>query len=176
VAGSDQSDWKPKRRGAPDSAQPKGSKATPSETADPPANDRQGLRKGELLGQRWEDLDLAGGTASIRRTLQRTNSGGLTALPTKTQNSERRIALPTPCLRSVEQHRDHQREEREAAGTDWKNSGYVFTRPDGSPIEGATLTGTSTPCSAEPPSAASASTTSGTRQPHSSWNRAWSSS
>ena len=60
-----------------------------------------GLRKGELLGLRWEDLDLAGGTASIRRTLQRTNSGGLTALPTKTQSSERRIALPTPCLRSL---------------------------------------------------------------------------
>lgn len=53
-----------------------------------------GLRKGELLGLRWEDLDLAGGTASIRRTLQRTNSGGLVALPTKTQSSERRIALP----------------------------------------------------------------------------------
>ena len=38
-----------------------------------------GLRKGELLGLRWEDLDLAGGTAGIRRTLQCTDSGGLTA-------------------------------------------------------------------------------------------------
>jgi integrase len=65
---------------------------------------RSGLRKGELLGLRWEDLDLAGGTASIRRTLQRTNSSGLTALPTKTQSSERRIALSTECLRSLEQH------------------------------------------------------------------------
>ncbi|MFJ8041362.1 tyrosine-type recombinase/integrase [Kitasatospora sp. NPDC096147] len=101
---------------------------------------RTGLRKGELLGLRWEDLDLADGTASIRRTLQRTNSGGLTALPTKTQSSERRIALPTPCLRSLEQHRDQQRQEREAAGTGWKDSGYVFTRPNGAPIEGATLT------------------------------------
>ncbi|WP_406178043.1 tyrosine-type recombinase/integrase [Streptomyces sp. NBC_00996] len=99
-----------------------------------------GLRKGELLGLRWEDLDLTGGTVSIRRTLQRTNSGGLTALPTKTQSSERRISLPTPCLRSLEQHRDRQRQEREAAGTGWKDSGYVFTRPDGAPIEGATLT------------------------------------
>jgi integrase len=99
-----------------------------------------GLRKGELLGLRWEDLDLAGGTASIRRTLQRTNSCGLTALPTKTKSSERRIALPTPCLRSLEQHRDRQLKEREAAGTDWKDNGYVFTRPDGAPIEGATLT------------------------------------
>ncbi|MFF7153643.1 tyrosine-type recombinase/integrase [Streptomyces sp. NPDC008139] len=101
---------------------------------------RTGLRKGELLGLRWEDLDLAGGTASIRRTLQRTTSGGLTALPTKTKSSERRIALPTPCLRSLEQHRNRQAREREAAGTNWKASGYVFTRPDGNPIEGATLT------------------------------------
>ncbi|MCC9311877.1 site-specific integrase [Kitasatospora sp. RB6PN24] len=99
-----------------------------------------GLRKGELLGLRWEDLDLAGGTASIRRTLQRTNTAGLTALPTKTQSSERRIALPTPCLRSLEQHRDRQHQEREVAGEGWKHSGYVFTRPNGSPIEGATLT------------------------------------
>ncbi|MFE7278570.1 tyrosine-type recombinase/integrase [Streptomyces sp. NPDC057623] len=99
-----------------------------------------GLRKGELLGLRWEDLDLAGGTASIRRTLQRTNSGGLTALPTKTQSSERRIALPTPCLRSLEQHRNRQIQEREAAGKNWQDSGYVFTRPNGAPIEGATLT------------------------------------
>ncbi|CAG7640543.1 hypothetical protein SBRY_30440 [Actinacidiphila bryophytorum] len=72
--------------------------------------------------------------------MQRTNSSGLTALPTKTQSSERRIALPTPCLRSLEQHRDRQRQERQSAGTSWRDSGYVFTRPDGAPIEGATLT------------------------------------
>ena len=101
---------------------------------------RTGLRKGELLGLRWEDLDLTGGTVNIRRTLQRTNSTGLTALPTKTRSSERRIALPTECLHSLEQHHERQAQEREAAGSGWKASGYVFTRPDGSPIEGATLT------------------------------------
>ncbi|MFE7566115.1 tyrosine-type recombinase/integrase [Streptomyces sp. NPDC057539] len=72
-----------------------------------------GLREGELLGLRREDLDLADGTASIRRPLQRTNSGGLTALPTKTQSSERRMALPTPWLRSLEQHRTQRHQERE---------------------------------------------------------------
>ncbi|WP_329362416.1 tyrosine-type recombinase/integrase [Streptomyces sp. NBC_01483] len=101
---------------------------------------RTGLRKGELLGLRWEDLDLANATASIRRTLQRTNSAGLTALPTKTYSSERRIALPTECMHSLEQHRERQAQEREAAGAGWKASGYVFTRPDGNPIEGTTLT------------------------------------
>ncbi len=77
---------------------------------------RTGLRKGELLGLRWEDLDLAGGTARIRRILQRTNTAGLTALPTETQSSKRRVALPTECLRSLERHRDRQRQKREAAG------------------------------------------------------------
>jgi integrase len=31
-------------------------------------------------------------------------------------------------------------QKREAAGTGWQDSGYVFTRPDGAPIEGSTLT------------------------------------
>ncbi|MFF9690770.1 site-specific integrase [Streptomyces sp. NPDC014623] len=57
-----------------------------------------GLRKGELLGLHWEDLNLDVGTAAIRRTLQRTTAGGLTTLPTKTRASERRIALPTRCV------------------------------------------------------------------------------
>ncbi|WP_319685429.1 tyrosine-type recombinase/integrase [Streptomyces sp. AK02-01A] len=48
--------------------------------------------------------------------------------------------MPAPCLRSLEQHRDRQLKEREAAGTGWKDNGYVFTRPNGAPIEGATLT------------------------------------
>ncbi|WP_035805830.1 tyrosine-type recombinase/integrase [Kitasatospora mediocidica] len=101
---------------------------------------RTGLRKGELLGLRWEDLNLTASTASIRRTLQRTSTGGLTTLPTKTVSSERRIALPAPCLRSLRDHRDKQTRERKKAGRNWKESGHVFTRPDGHPIEPATLT------------------------------------
>jgi integrase len=101
---------------------------------------RTGLRKGELLGLRWEDLDLDGGTASIRRTLQRTRTGGLTALPTKTVSSERRIALPTECIHSLKHHGERQDGERDAVGDAWKGSGYVFTAPDGSPIEPSTLT------------------------------------
>ncbi|GAA5207075.1 hypothetical protein GCM10023323_21130 [Streptomyces thinghirensis] len=58
---------------------------------------RTGLRKGKLLGLHWEDLDLAG-TAAIHRSLQRTHTGGLTILHTKTRASERRIALPTECI------------------------------------------------------------------------------
>ncbi|MFF7881749.1 tyrosine-type recombinase/integrase [Streptomyces sp. NPDC020794] len=99
---------------------------------------RTGLRNGELLGLRWEDLD--NGTASIRRTLQRTPTGGLTTLPTKTVSSEGRIALPTECVHSLEQHRGRQDRERRAAGDTWKGSGFVFAAPDGSPIDPSSLT------------------------------------
>lgn len=99
-----------------------------------------GLRKGELLGLRWEDLDLDASTAVIRRTLQRTSAGGLTTLPTKTRASERRIALPARCAHSLQLHHEQQQREREAAGTTWQRDGHVFTTAQGRPIDPTNLT------------------------------------
>ncbi|MEV8343010.1 tyrosine-type recombinase/integrase [Streptomyces niveus] len=99
-----------------------------------------GLRKGELLGLRWEDLNLDRGTAAIRRTLQRTTAGGLTTLPTKTRASERRIALPTRCVHLLKLHREQRQCERESTGTTWQDSGHVFTTPQGKAIDPTNLT------------------------------------
>ncbi|WP_329316734.1 site-specific integrase (plasmid) [Streptomyces sp. NBC_01278] len=99
-----------------------------------------GLRKGELLGLRWEDLDLDGGTASVCRSLQRTRTGGLIALPTKTRASERRIALPTECVHSLTNHRERQEEERSSLGAGWSDRDLVFTTPAGGPLDPANLT------------------------------------
>ncbi len=101
---------------------------------------RTGLRKGELLGLHWEDLDLTTGTASIRRSLQRTRTGGLTHLPTKTRASERRIALPTECIHYLMEHKEQQGKDRETAGAAWQDSGLVFTTPIGRPLDPANLT------------------------------------
>ncbi|MCX4679928.1 site-specific integrase [Streptomyces sp. NBC_01433] len=101
---------------------------------------RTGLRKGELLGLHWEDLDLDSGTASIHRSLQRTHTGGLTILHTKTRASERRIVLPTECINSLKTHHERQQEEREAAGTGWPDNGLVFTTPTGRPLDSSNLT------------------------------------
>ncbi|MDO0926032.1 tyrosine-type recombinase/integrase [Streptomyces sp. TG1A-8] len=102
---------------------------------------RTGLRKGELLGLHWDDLDLNTGTAAIHRSLQRTRTGGLTVLHTKTRASERRIVLPTECVNSLKTHRERQEEARRAAGTSWSDNGLVFTTTTtGSPLEPANLT------------------------------------
>ncbi|MFJ4577598.1 tyrosine-type recombinase/integrase [Streptomyces sp. NPDC088846] len=100
---------------------------------------RTGLRKGELLGLQWGDVDLSAGTASVRRTLQRPQTGGLTTLPTKTRASERRIALPSECINSLEEHRKGQEGEREAAAGGWNESRLVFTTLAGGPIDPANL-------------------------------------
>ncbi|MCX4774489.1 Transposase [Streptomyces sp. ADI92-24] len=101
---------------------------------------RTGLRKGELLGLHWEDLDLTGGTATIHRSLQRTCTQGLTVLNTKTLASERRIALPTECLSSLKIHQEQQREERRVAGTSWTDNKLVFTTTKGKPLDPTNLT------------------------------------
>ncbi|MFI5830819.1 tyrosine-type recombinase/integrase [Streptomyces sp. NPDC051578] len=101
---------------------------------------RTGLRRGELLGLHWEDLDLNSGTASIRRSLQRTRTGGLTHLPTKTRASERSIALPTECIHFLKEHKQQQDMDRKAADSAWQDSGLVFTTPTGRPLDPANLT------------------------------------
>ncbi|RNL71520.1 site-specific integrase [Streptomyces sp. I6] len=98
------------------------------------------LRKGELLGLRWEALDLDAGTAAIRRTLQRTSTGGLTTLHTKTRASERLIALPIRCVQSLKLHHEQQQREREASGIMWQPDGHVFTTLQGRPIDPTNLT------------------------------------
>lgn len=101
---------------------------------------RTELRNGELLGLHWEDLDLNAGTATIRRSLQRTRTGGLTHLPTKTRASERRIVLPTECIHSLKKRKEQQGKERETAGSAWRDSSLVFATPTGGPLDPANLT------------------------------------
>ncbi|MET9350565.1 site-specific integrase [Streptomyces termitum] len=103
-----------------------------------------GLRRSELLGLRWTDLGLDEGTAGIRRTLQRTATGGLTTLLTKTRASERRIAYPTRCAHSPKLHHEQQKTEREAAGTTWQHDGHMFTTAQDTPIAPTNLTHTFT--------------------------------
>ncbi|MEI5011398.1 tyrosine-type recombinase/integrase [Streptomyces sp. PmtA] len=101
---------------------------------------RTGLRKGELLGLHWEDLDLDSGTATIHHSFQRTRTQGLVILRTKTLASERRIALPAECINSLKIRWERQQAERQVAGTGWTDSGLVFITPKGRPLDPGNLT------------------------------------
>lgn len=98
-----------------------------------------GLRKGELLGLRWEDVDLVAETLNIRVALQRIE-GSPQLVDLKTRRSRRTIVLPQLVVKSLGSRRVRQIEERLAAGDGWQESGLVFTTAIGTPLDPRNLT------------------------------------
>jgi integrase len=93
-----------------------------------------GLRRGELLGLRWQDVDLVGAKLEVVQTLQRV-SGSLRLVPPKTDDSARTIPVPAVCVEALREHRKRQFAERAEALPDWQDHGLVFPSRRGTPME-----------------------------------------
>ena len=96
-----------------------------------------GLRKGEILGLKWSDLDLEKGVAQVRRQVVRIKGSGLVEQAPKSERSRRVVALPTFVVRALRAHRKRQLEVRLLAGSRWQEKGYVFTTGIGTPLDEA---------------------------------------
>ncbi len=81
-----------------------------------------GLRRGELLGLKWEDIDLEQGSLRIRRQVARIN-GEIVEAPLKTKNSYRTLPLAEDAVAVL-------KSQKEKVG----NSPWVFPSPTGGPI------------------------------------------
>ena len=96
----------------------------------------RGLRRGEAVALRWTDLDLDTREAWICRA--RTSAGyRVHEGPPKTAAGTRTIALDKKTVAVLRRHTRRQQAEQaatRAASRPWYESGYVFTRPDGSPL------------------------------------------
>jgi integrase len=95
----------------------------------------RGLRRGEALALRWMDLDLQAREAWICRA--RTSAGyRVHEGPPKTAAGMRTVALDKKTVVVLRRHNRRQQAEHAAAqaGRPWRELGYVFTRPDGSPL------------------------------------------
>ncbi|WP_432090040.1 tyrosine-type recombinase/integrase [Streptomyces sp. NRRL F-5630] len=113
-----------------------------------------GLRQGEALGLRWEDVDLEAGYIRTRKNRLRPKyEHGCTTpcgrkpgycpdrksvrrevKPTKFRAGRRVIGVPDELLGLLVQHKQEQDRQRAAAGADWADKGYVFTKSDGEPL------------------------------------------
>jgi integrase len=99
-----------------------------------------GLRQGELLGLRWEDVDLhAENVLRVRHTLARVN-GKLELLEPKTERSRRTVVLPEIAVAALRAHRTRQRMERLVAGSRWVDTGHVFATSVGTALDAAAVT------------------------------------
>jgi integrase len=89
-----------------------------------------GMRRGELLGLKWQDLDLEKGTLQVRRILTRIPSKlpgkGFEETEPKTDKARRRIVLPPFATEALKQHRVRQKEAKLKAGPAWQEHDYVF--------------------------------------------------
>lgn len=97
-----------------------------------------GMRQGELLALRWQDVDLDGETLQVRSTVQRVKDGLLFGEP-KTASGRRQIALAPAAVAAFRRHHVRQAEERLKAGPRWQDNGLVFPNVYGRPMEATNL-------------------------------------
>jgi len=97
-----------------------------------------GLRQGELLGLRWEDVDLESATLRVRHTLQPPGfpKGAPARLtPPKTRRSLRGVRLPHSAVQALLRHQELQDAERARANGSWHDRGLVFPNTLGTPMD-----------------------------------------
>ncbi len=99
-----------------------------------------GMRRGEVLGVRWEDVDLDRQRIVVRQQLVSVG-GALSFGPPKTSSGEARVVdLDGRTIGVLLAHQLAQGAEREAWGAAYTNGGLVFAREDGRPIDPASVT------------------------------------
>lgn len=92
-----------------------------------------GMRRGELLGLRWVDVDLELARVAVRQTLVLAGRQVVISEP-KTSRGRRSIALDPRTVAALRTWRAAQAAERLQWGGAWIDSGLVFTREDGTPL------------------------------------------
>ena len=91
-----------------------------------------GMRRGELAGLRWSDVDLETGVVSV--VVPESASCTQRESDPKTRSSRRTVAVDGRVVGVLRAHRRRQHEERLTWGAAWTETGYVFTPEDGWPI------------------------------------------
>lgn len=97
-----------------------------------------GLRQGELLALKWEDVELEDAVLRVRRTLTRTG-GKVDVGPPKTNKSRRSVGLTTPAVEALHAHLSRQLEEMEQMGSLYRPGGLVFANESGGIINPSNL-------------------------------------
>ncbi len=98
-----------------------------------------GMRRGELLGLHWEDIDFDKKVVAVHRTVGWISGQGYKETEPKTKASRRRIVLPDVTLNALREQRGRQKSERERAGDRWHERGLVFTNKVGNYFDFDTL-------------------------------------
>ncbi len=100
-----------------------------------------GMRRGELCGLEWKDIDSQKFLIHILRESLYLPEKGIYEETTKTLSSERVIKIPTDLLDSLNKYKAWQASERLSLGDKWHDSDRLFTAWNGKPVHPDTVTG-----------------------------------
>lgn len=99
-----------------------------------------GLRRGELLGLRWCDIDLDLATLSVIQALQQLRGGQYIFREPKSRRGRRQIALSPSLAILLREHRTKQENDRRLLGRPLVPTDLVFSHPDGRPLRPTSVT------------------------------------
>ena len=99
-----------------------------------------GMRRSELCGLRWKDVDLLHGTVSIAQILHCLRGGRIVLEAPKTPKSKRLIGLSPDAILALRSYRDMVEADQEQRGSPFTSDRLVFSKPDGSPLLPNTVT------------------------------------
>ena len=93
-----------------------------------------GLRRGELLGLEWKDIDWENELVKVVRTSEYTKEKGIYTDTPKTESSKRFIKLPPELMQKLKDFKAWQDGYKAKLGTKWIECDRLFTKTDGTPM------------------------------------------
>ncbi len=99
-----------------------------------------GMRRGELCGLEWQDVDFDNGILRVCRTLLYTSETGVFEDTPKNYSSVRSIRISEYVVELLRQYKKWQEEQSKRLGTKWIGSTKIFTNEFGAPLHPSTMT------------------------------------
>lgn len=98
-----------------------------------------GMRRGELCGLNWDDIDLEAAKISIKRSYSESPRHGIILKEPKTAKSKRTFAIPELLVKSLSEYKEWYEQQKELWGDRWIDSGSVFIQRDGKRVHPANI-------------------------------------
>jgi integrase len=98
-----------------------------------------GVRRGELCGLEWQDIDHKNQLIHIKRASQYQKGIGIVEVPTKNESSVRAVKLPIFIIDVINDYKKWWVAQRSANGKRWQGSNKLFIQEDGKPINPDTI-------------------------------------